>query len=325
MTAAIIFPDGSRWSGAAGFADLGRELEVTPDTTFVVGSITKTFVATALMRLQEADVLSIEDRLSTWLPDYPNAENITLIQLMSHTSGLFDYFAHPEYNLRVFNEPDHHWTPQEILDQFVLDPHFAPGERYKYSNTNFVLLGLVIEAATGKSLGQVLREQLMQPLSLDNTFVQSLEPPPPGSARGYLQKPDGPEGLDDGTDYRPTLSAATVAYGAGDIVSTSTDLADWARTVYGGHLLAPDSLALMTDYNYSPYARGEYGLGTRTRVFDGVRMFGHTGSLRGYAAAMWHYPEIDLTIVVLTNRGRIEANPIVDALASIALPISVAY
>ena len=259
------------------------------------------------------------------MPDYPNAENITLVQLASHTSGLFDYFADPDYNIRVFNEPDHHWTPQEILDEFVLEPYFEPGARYKYSNTNFVLLGMVIEAATGDTLGKVLSDRFLEPLGLAHTFVQSAGPPAPGSARAYLQRPTGPVGLDDGTDYRPTLGSATVAYGAGDIVATSADLADWARTLYGGNLLSPESLTLMTNYNYSSSSRGEYGLGTRTRVFDGVRMFGHTGSLRGFAAAMWHYPGVDLTIVVLTNRGRIEANPIVDALAIIALPIAKAY
>jgi D-alanyl-D-alanine carboxypeptidase len=244
---------------------------------------------------------------------------------MAHTSGIFDYFRHPEYNARVFNQPDHHWTPQEILEEFAADPYFEPGARHKYSNTNFVLLGLVIEAATGKPLGRVLRERLMEPLELDDTFCQCAGPPPPGSARGYLQTPTGPVGLDDGTDYRPTLSAATVAFSAGDIVSSSADLADWVRTVYGGQLLAPESLALMTDYTYSGSAAAAYGLGTRTRVFEGERMFGHTGSLRGFAAAMWHYPEIDLTIVVLTNRGRIDANPIVDALAAIAFPMAEAF
>ncbi|MGI8928026.1 MAG: serine hydrolase domain-containing protein [Candidatus Limnocylindrales bacterium] len=325
MTAEIIFPDGSRWSGADGFADLGRELEAIPDTTFVTGSISKTFVTAAVMQLQEEGVLSIDDPLADWLPDHPNAENMTLRQLLSHTSGVYNYFLHPEYNARVFNEPDHAWTPQEVLDEFVLEPKFPPGTGYHYSNTNFVLLGLVVEEATGQPLGEVFRERFFAPLELGDTYCQCGGPPAAGSARGYLVRATGPVGLDDGTDYRPTLSAARVAYGAGDIVSTAADLADWARTVYGGHLLAAESLTQMTDYNYSPDARGEYGLGTRTRVFDGERMFGHTGSLRGYAAAMWHLPGTDLTIVVLTNRGRLEANPIVNALAQIALPIAGAY
>ncbi len=322
MTAEIIFPDGSRWSGATGFADLGRELEAMPGTTFVTGSITKTFVTAAVMQLRDEGILSIADPLSDWLPDFPNAENITLAQLLSHTSGVFNYFLHPEYNARVFNEPDHAWSPQEVLDEFVLEPRFPPGTGYHYSNTNFVLLGLVVEEATGQSLGEVFRDRFFGPLELDATFCQCDGPPPAGSARGYLVRPTGPVGLDDGTDYRPTKSAATVAFAAGDIVSTAGALADWVRSVYGGHLVEPESLALMTDFNYSSYARGTYGLGTRTRVFAGERMFGHTGSLRGYAAAMWQFPSTDLTIVVLTNRGRIEANPIVDALAAIAMPVS---
>jgi len=325
MTAEIIFPDGSRWSGATGFADLGRELAAETDTTFVTGSITKTFVTAAIMQLHEEGVLSIDEPLADWLPDYPNAENITLRQLLSHGSGVYNYFLHPEYNLRVFNEPDHHWTPQEILDDFVLEPKFAPGTGYHYSNTNFVLLGMVLEEATGHSLGDVFQDRLFGPVGLDDTYCQCAGPPPPGSARGYLVRQTGPVGLDDGTDYRPTLSAATVAFGAGDIVSTAADLADWVRTVYGGHLLDAESLAAMTDYQSSTYSGGTYGLGTRTRVFESARMFGHTGSLRGYAAAMWHFPETDLTIVVVTNRGRIEANPIVDAIAAIALPIAEAY
>ena len=325
LNAEIIFPDGSRWSSASGLADIGRDLPATEDTTFVVGSITKTFVTAAIMDLREEGKLSLDDPLADFVPDYPNAQNITIAELLSHTSGLFDYFQHPDYNLRVFNEPDHAWTAQEILTDFWRQPYCDPGTCYAYSNTNFVLLRLVIEKVTGQDVADVLRERLFQPLALDETFSQCEEPPPAGSARGYLVKPERAIGLDDGTDYRPTKSAATVACGVGDIVSTPEDLADWAQSVYGGHFLDPESLALMTDYDYSPYSQETYGLGTRTRVFDGERMFGHTGSLRGFDAAMWYLLDLDLTIVVLTNRGRIDANPIVDALATIALPVAVAY
>lgn len=325
LNAETIFPDGSRWSAAFGLADIDRNLLATADTTFVVGSITKTFVTAAVMELIEDGDLAIDDPLSKWVPDYPNAQNITLAQLMSHTSGLFDYFQHADYNLRVFNEPDHEWTAREILDEFWRKPYCDPGTCYQYSNTNFVLLGMVLEEETGQNVSELLRQRFFDPLELDETFSQCEAPPPPGSARGYLVRPERAVGLDDGTDYRPTTAAATVACAVGDIVSTSTDLADWARTLYGGDLLEPDSLALMTNYEYSSYADGTYGLGTRTRVVEGVRLFGHTGSLRGFDAAMWHASEVNLTMVVLTNRGRIDANPIIDALAAIAVPYSVAY
>jgi D-alanyl-D-alanine carboxypeptidase len=325
QSATVLFPDGSRWNGAAGVSDVANATPVTPETTFVTGSITKTFVAAAIMQLQEERELSIDDPLSDYLPDYPNGENITLRQLLSHMSGLFNYFLHPEYNATVFNNPDRHWTPQEVLDDFVLEPKAAPGARYYYSNTNFLLLGLVVEKVTGKQLGEVLHERFLDPLGLSDTYVQGYEQPAPGSALGCLQKPNGPECLDDGTNYRPTLSAGTVAWGAGDVISTASNLADWARAIYArsSAFLDAGSKAQMTDY----IERGNdsYGLGTRTRMSIGHRAFGHTGSLRGFDAAMWHYPDVDTSIVVLTNRGRIEANPIVDALAAIAVPYSEAY
>jgi D-alanyl-D-alanine carboxypeptidase len=119
------------------------------------------------------------------------------------------------------------------------------------------------------------------------------------------------------------LSAATVAYGAGDIVSTSSDLAEWVRDLYGGDVVSADSLAQMTDWHQ--YAQEAYGLGTRARKIGAHQAFGHTGSLRGFDAAMWYAPDIDTSFVTLTNRGRIDANPIIDALAAVALPLAEAY
>jgi D-alanyl-D-alanine carboxypeptidase len=322
LSAEVVFPDGSRWERALGSADIGREVEATPQTTFVVGSITKTFVTAALMQLRDEGVLSLDDSLSDYVADYPNGENITLAELASHTSGLYDYFQHPEYNLVVFNEPDHEWKPREILDAFVLEPYFAPGTGYHYSNTNFVLLGLVVQEAAGKPLSDVLRERFFEPLGLDSTWSQGAGEPPEAGSLGYLVQQRGTVGLDDGTNYRPTLASATVAWGAGDIVSTANDLAGWARALYGGEVVSADSLAQMENYQYSPDSNGTYGLGTRTRLIGKYRLFGHTGSLRGFDAAMWHIPEADLTITLLTNRGRIDVNPIVDALAAPIVDVS---
>ncbi|MEO6349523.1 MAG: serine hydrolase [Candidatus Limnocylindrales bacterium] len=322
LSAAVIFPDGSRWELARGFADIGREVETTRETTFVVGSITKTFVTAAVMQLVDEGGLSLDDPLSDYVADFPNAENITIAELASHTSGLYDYFQHPEYNLRVFNEPDHEWRPREILSEFVLEPYFAPGTGYHYSNTNFVLLGLVVQEAAGMPLPDVLRLRFFEPLGLDSTWSQAAGPPPTTGSLGYLVQQRGTVGLDDGTTYRPTFASATVAFGAGDIVSTASDLADWAHALFGGEVVSADSLALMENYRYSADAQGTYGLGTRTRLIGQYRLFGHTGSLRGFDAAMWYVPEADLTIVVLTNRGRIDVNPIVDALAAPIIDVS---
>jgi len=289
----------------------------------VVGSITKTFVTAAVLDLAEDGVLSIDDPLADWLPDYPRAGQMTLRHLLSHTSGIFNYFEHPAYNKLVFGTNDaRSWAPQEILDNFVSAPYFEPGAGYHYSNTNFVLLGMVIEQQTGQPLGALLRQRFFTPLGLFSTYFQGDGPPPSTSAHGYLYRSGAFRQISDATDYRPTASAAAVAWAAGSIVASSSDIARWADALYGGNLLEPESLAQMIDYTYYPKANDTYGLGTRTRVYLGERMFGHTGSLRGYVASMWYYPEADLTVVVLLNRGRIDSNPVADALAALALPAS---
>jgi D-alanyl-D-alanine carboxypeptidase len=324
LTGAVVFPDSSEWDGADGFADLETQTAATTNTTFVAGSITKTFVTVTIMQLAEEGVLSIDDPLSNWLPDYPRAADIQLVHLLSHTSGVFNYFEDPSYNTRVFTtDVGHNWTPQEILDEFAGAPYCDPGACFHYSNTGFILLGLVIEQATGQSLGQIFHDRFFVPLSMNDTYFQADGPPPPGSAIGYLDKPTGEfKAISDGTDYRPTESGATVAWAAGGIVSTAHDLSTWVRAVYGGELLSPDSLALMTGRDYSPLSDEIYGLGTRSRFFGDHQMFGHTGSLRGYYAAMWFIPDLDLSIVVMSNRGRFDPNKIVDALAAIASPLA---
>ena len=314
--AAVIFPDGSIWKAGSGLGQLNPNQVARHKTPFVVGSITKTYVTAAIMKLDEEGALSIDDPLSDWLPDYPRAEQITLRHLLSHTSGVFNYFEHPRYNRRVFvTDKAHAWTPQEILDEFAHAPDFAPGEGFRYSNTGFILLGLVIEAETGKSLGRVLRQRFLTPLGLGMTYFQGDGPPPAGSAQGYLYKSGAWKEWSDSTGYQPTISAATVAWAAGGMVSSARDVAKWCAALYGGSVLSPASLAQVIDFGYSPYAEGTYGLGTRYRVRNGRGMMGHTGSLRGFDAAMWHYPDSGVTVAVVTNLGRVNVNPMADALA----------
>jgi D-alanyl-D-alanine carboxypeptidase len=316
-------PDGSRWAGVSGQASVDPPAVVAVDTPFVAGSVTKTFIAATVMSLADDGALSIDDHLSKWLPAYPRADQITLRQLLSHTSGVYDFFEHPSYNRMVFGNPTRVWTPQEVLDTFVLDPYCDPGTCYHYSNTGFVLLGLVIEAQTGMSLGDELRERWFGPAGLSRTYFQDGDPLPADAAYGHLLRlNDRLLELDDGSDYRPTTSAATVAWACGSVESTATDLATWADGVYGGHLLSAESLAEMTDFAANPYSDESYGLGTRTRFFEGRRMVGHTGSLRGYYAAMWHYPVENVTVVVELNLGRIDPNPMADELAAVALRAS---
>ena len=319
ISAEIIFPDGSTWSDADGLAQLDPAQPATPATLYVVGSMTKTFVTALIMQLVEQGQMALDDPLADWLPDYPNAANITIGELLSHTSGVHDFFENSAYTQLVIRDPLRVWTPQETLDTLVGPPYFDPGTGYHYASTNFILLGLVLEQATGKPLGTLLRQRLFKPLGLDSTYFQdATHAPPAGAALGHSATTGAD--ITDGTNYRPTTSEATVAWASGAIVSDAADIATWCHALYGGQVLQPDSLAQIENYDYSPYSEETYGLGTRTRLFAGERMFGHTGSLRGFYGAMWYYPDSQLTVVVLDNQGRIDPNPIADALAAIALP-----
>src|SRR4051812_12945496 len=172
----------------------------------------------------------------------------------------------------------------------------------------------------GKRRGDVNRQLFFSRRGMDRTVSRGSNPPPADAAEGYLERANGLREQSDGTDYRPTVSAATVAWAAGAIDGSPHDLTVWGDALYGGHLVSPEMLAQMEDWTYYPETDETYGLGTRSRVIEGERVFGHTGSIRGFDAAMWHFPDTDMTMTVLTNLGRIDANPIIDALAAVAYP-----
>ncbi len=318
VSAAVILGDGSHWAGVSGRSFVAPDQSVASDTGFVVGSITKTFIASLILELRDDGVLALDDPLANWLPDYPNAANITIRQLLSHTSGVFDYFNHTDYPGAVYGNPGKSWTPTEILTRFAHAPYFAPGTGYHYSNTNYILLGLIAEAAGGAPVGQQLRTRFWKPLGLDDTHIQSEGPPPASAARGYWWSDGRFIDKGDQSGYRPTRSAATVAWSVGDVVASATDIADWANSLYGGEVLSPASLAEMTDWQANP-GDGHYGLGVRVQEYGGRQMLGHTGSIRGYTSVVWYVPSEDATFVVLTNRGRSDAfEAIVNRLMDVA-------
>ena len=310
LSAAVILADGRRWTGASGRAELGpKPRSVTGDTSFVIGSITKTFVAALVLQLAEEGRLTLDDRLSRWLPKYPNAGNITLRQLLNHTSGLYNYFEHRDYERLVFRRPTHYWTVPEILS-LVGRPYFPPGTSYHYSNTNYVLLGLVAEKASGGSLGTEIRRRFLRPLALRDTYFQGEERVPVRAAMGYLYGGGTFHGLWDGSTSRPNRSAATVAWAAGAMVASAGDVATWAQSLYGGRVLQPASLAQMLRFGV-----GGYGLGARLATIAGQPAWGHAGSLRGFTAAAWYLPRQQVTVSLTTNRGRILPSAIAASLA----------
>src|SRR4051812_7021332 len=319
LSLAIRLADGTVWTAVTGKAQVENKHKrsVTADTAFSAGSITKTFVGALTMQLIERGVLHLTDRVSKWLPRYPNANHLLISELLQHTSGLFDYFDNPDYNPQVFGHPHHLWTVPQIL-ALVRDPYFPPGTRWHYSNTNFILLGRILERATRAGAGKLIRTRLLKPLQLTETAFQDREPTLPDEANGYLRSDSGWIGWDDGLNYRPNPSAATVAWTAGAPLATPSDLVRWAHALYAeGKVISETSLAEMTDFNKRDYGLATERFFTTNKTATQEPMWGHAGSLRGFEAQMWYVPSRDVTISLMGNRGRVSLRPAVQDLLKV--------
>jgi len=306
---AAVATSGDIWTGVTGKARFDPNQPVRIDTPFSIGSVTKTFVATVIMELRQEGKLSLSDRLSTWETHVPNASRITIRQLLSHTSGVRDMWWNPKYHVRVEGRPGHVWTYAEV--RAMIGPsRFAPGTAFEYSNSNYLLLGRIIELVTSNSVAQQIRSRLLDPLHLDHTWYQGAETGPRVVAMGYQRRSGRwvPQG--DGTGLRPTTSIATFFGAAGAMVSTAHDLALWARALYGGHVLEPESLRLMTTFD-----KHRYGLGTRRLRLGDRTAWGHGGSLDGFETGLWYVPSVDASVVLIWNRREWDPVPTIDKLA----------
>jgi D-alanyl-D-alanine carboxypeptidase len=301
ISAAIVFPDGTIWSGVSGQAVLTPAKALTTDTLFSVGSISKTFIAALIGKLAAAGTIGLDDPLSRYQPDFPNAENITIRELLNHTSGIQDLFAAPGLADALLAHPTQTWTAAQVLAK-IGAPYFAPGKGYKYSNTNFVLLGLVIEKVTGQTVASLVRSAFLTPLGMNNTYLQTEETAQGPMAHGYMEPATKPVDNQAGTMLPFTAEATAVGF-AGAYVSTATDLAKWANALYGGSILDKATLAAMADTSasltYKP--KTPYGLGFEQASLNGQLTWGHRGLLDGFWSAMEYLPAYHITVVALIN------------------------
>jgi D-alanyl-D-alanine carboxypeptidase len=288
------FRDGaSVWRGTSGVAELGTSRPVPVGGRFRIGSVTKTFVATMVLKLVEQSRLRLDDRVEQWLPGaITNGDRITLRNLLQHTSGVFDFISRFS---EIFPTPEdlvrqrfRSWSPSELLalaaDQ---PPVFEPGTSWSYSNTNYFLLAMVVERATGRRYGAEVERHILHPLGLRNTEVPGNNPFLRGPhSHGYLPlRRDGQIVSADVTTFNPSI-----AWAAGEIVSTPAEVNRFLRALLTGRVLPPTVLQQMLS---NPAGRG-YALGIGQFPLPcGDTLWGHTGSFFGY-----------LTYALSTEDGR---------------------
>ncbi len=301
VSAAVVLGNGSSWSGQHGVLAIGSKTAATANTLFSVGSITKTFTGALILKLVEDGSLALDDPLAKYLPTYPNASKITIRMLMDHTSGIRDIF---EAAIFKYFDANHSklWTPQQVL-ALIGKPYFAPGAGYHYSNTNYIILGLVLEKVTGETELQLAQTEILQPFGLDHTFLQWEQTPSGPLAHGYAGTSAAPVDISKGQALLPYASEATAVGAAAGIVSTATDIARWASALYGGQFLDQASIAAMTDFSLTARFKPRilYGLACEQLPISGHVAWGHRGHLDGFQSAVAYFPETGITVALLTD------------------------
>lgn len=300
ISAAVIMPDGRIWEGVSGMATETDSL--TKDMLFFAASNTKTFVAATILKLAEEGQLSLEDELHLYLPALHNIDpNITIRQLLGHNSGIYNYTDNEALWTAINAYPDRIISPEEILSKYVKGPEFKPGTDWRYSNTNYILLSLIIESVTGKTLHSELRDRFIDPLHLDHTSMGAYEAQK-GKIGGFWIDLDDDQQLDDASFF-PNTSLLSSAWGAGGLVSKPIDLVKWLSNLYSGNVLEEHSLHTMQqEVPYSRKSNRFYGLGIQGLSFLGYQFFGHDGSLV-HTSMMLYSPDDNFGIAIMLAHG----------------------
>jgi CubicO group peptidase (beta-lactamase class C family) len=289
-------------SRAYGSADLEWDIANTPETRFRIGSLTKQFTAAAILLLEERGKLRVDDPVKMYLPDAPAAwDRITVFHLLTHTSGIPNFTAFPEYgSLKVMST-----TIEKIVSTFRDKPlEFPAGEKFAYTSSGYLLLGYLIEKLGGQTYEQFVQDNIFTPLGMNDSGYDSNSRIILRRAAGYSH---GSNGLVN-THYIDM----SVPHAAGGLYSTTGDLLRWTRGLFGGKLLSPTSLAKMQ----TPF-KNNFAMGLVVRAANGRRLIEHGGQIDGFNAKLDYYPETGLVVAVLANLNGPGAPEIARNLAAI--------
>lgn len=310
LVVAVRTADGERSSAALGVRDDAAGTPLSVDSVLRVGSVTKTIVATVVLRLVDRGDLGLDDDVLDHLPDLPVPSGVTVRRLLGMTSGLPEYTTE-EFLGTLLAAPERVWEPRELLDlAFRADQRFAPGTSWDYCNTGYILLGVLVEQVTGELVEDLARRWVLEPLGMRDTALPARATDgarlPDPTVRGYLRVGDQ---LVDATNINPSWG-----WTAGNAISTAADLVLLAEELVRGDLLTAETQAARLAGTRVPGTDWVYGLGIAN--FGGI--WGHNGQLPGFQAFAGHEPASGTTIVVLANvdTANDETNP-ADTLAAL--------
>mgnify|MGYP001027394784 CR=1 FL=1 len=314
LSVSIVVNENPPVNFTSGFSDREKSALLKSTDRLLQGSVGKTYAAAVALKLVESGKLKLEEKASTylghfdWFARIPNAKDITVKMLMNHTSGVMRYEFKEQFTTDLTNTPDKTWKPEELLF-YVLDeqPSFKAGEGWEYSDTNYILLGMIIEKITGQTYYSVLQKDILTPFKLSNTFPSD-RINLPGLSQGYAGK-DNPFGgqdrvLKENGDF---IINPQFEWTGGGIYSTTEDLAQWGKLLYSGRVLNSQSMALMMDGVPAKLGpNSKYGLGVIIRQTPQGIAFGHSGFFPGYLTEMMYFPEHNIYMALQTNTSDVK-------------------
>jgi len=289
----VWYPNTGTWIRLKGYANIEYKKTIVKNDIFRIGSLTQTFIANIVLQLVDEGKLTLDATLESFKLNLkvPKENIITVRQLLNHTSGLYDYADDEDFQAQVAADPTKVWSPSELIDIAISNPaNFPPGSGFDISNTNYILLGLIIQKLTFRDPAYQIRNRITTPLKMTETLLPSTFPY--GTyASGYITAEDATT-LTNVTSIDPS-----VGWTSSGMTSILTDLKIWAKSLATGELLSAETFAKQTDFSKS--GDYQYGLG----IMYAWGFYGYYGEFEGYSAAMFYLPASDGTIIVLFNKS----------------------
>jgi len=281
------------YNNAFGSADLELNVKVQPTMVFRLGSITKQFTSIALLQLVEQGKISLQDSIQKFIKDFPSQKyGITIENLLTHTSGITEYI---QLDIRDPFVRRKDLSPKEVIDLFKNVPlEFKPGSKFKYSNSNYFLLGYILEIITGRKYQNVIEENIINPLGLSSTFYDDFNKIIVNRVKGYKKEGEAYENAD--------FQSATIAFAAGSLLSNVDDLYKWHQGLQGNKLVKKETLEkAFTPYKLNDGTDSNYGYGWFILDMNGSLSIQHGGSINGFKSNEIYFPKEDVFVVTLFN------------------------
>jgi D-alanyl-D-alanine carboxypeptidase len=327
LSVAVLWDDGRSWVGASGRADIAAERPMTTDTGFAFASVSKTLTAGVVLQLVDEGKVDLDAPAAQYLPAYRLDKRITVRMLLDHRSSLPDFFSNAKIDRALQADKRATWTAARTW-KYVPKVRPKPGTIYDYSNTNYLLLGELVEHVTSRPLATEVRERLLDPLGLETAWYQGVEEPKVKGARGYrvyrtasgsLAKAVAPR-----SDMMPFRSVVTAAGGAGSVAGTATDAAKWMQAWGSGRVVSRAMFKEMlrdAKYTRAMHAIVTYGLGVQLITISGQPTLGHSGRYLGFQNTVRYLRGPGISIAILTNQNTYDPAVLMRKLVKIVAPV----